>query len=260
MAEDEQHYTDDYIAFLESVWGEGYLSPGGPQEVARVLDGVDLRGRHVLDIGSGSGAITVSLMREHGAARVTGIDVEPDACAAARRRVEDAGLGGEISIEQVQPGQLPFDDGSFDVVFSKDSVIHIPDKRALAGEAYRVLGPGGRLAFSDWLISHDGEPSPEMQHYVELEGLDFAMGSPPRYEAALRDAGFEDIELVNRNPWYRGVARDELGFLDGPKRPELEAAHGGELIQSMVDTWKAMIVVLDTGEHCPHHLRARRPH
>lgn len=260
MSGDDPHYGDEMIAFLESMWGEGYLSPGGPEEVARVITGIDLTGCHVLDIGSGSGAITVSLVRDHGAARAVGIDVEPGVCAAARRRVEAAGLGNEISIQQVEPGPFPFDDGSFDVVFSKDAVIHIPDKAFLSREAFRVLRPGGWFAVSDWLISHDGEPSPEMQRYIELEDLGFAMGSPRSYEEALAAAGFVDIALVNRNPWYAEVAKDELALLEGPRRGDLEARHGVELIQSMIETWQAMIVVLDSGEHCPHHLRARLPH
>lgn len=259
MSDDELHYGEEMIAFLESMWGEGYLSPGGPEEVARVLDGVDLSGARVLDIGSGSGAVTVSLVRDHGAASAVGIDVEHEVCSTARRRVDAAGLGAKITIEQVEPGPFPFDECSFDVVFSKDAVIHIPDKAFLAGESFRVLRPGGWLAVSDWLISHDGEPTPEMQRYIELEDLDFAMGSPSRYTAALAAAGFVDIDLVNRNPWYAEVAKDELAMLAGARRGELEAKHGAELIATMVDTWEAMVVVLDSGEHCPHHLRARRP-
>lgn len=235
------------------------MSPGGPEEVARVLHDIDLTGRKVLDVGSGSGAITVSLVRDHGAARAIGIDVEPEVCAAARRRVAAAGLSDQISIEQVEPGPFPFDDGTFDIVFSKDAVIHIPDKAFLAGESFRVLRPGGWLAVSDWLISHDGEPTPEMQRYIELEDLDFAMGSPGRYADALAAAGFGDIDLVNRNPWYAEVAKDELALLAGPQRGEMETKHGAELIATMIQTWQAMIVVLDSGEHCPHHLRARRP-
>src|SRR5690606_11951053 len=69
---DDLNYDDRDTAFLEALWGEGYLSPGGAEEVARVLDGVDLAGKAVLDIGCGTGAITLSLARDHGAAHVTG--------------------------------------------------------------------------------------------------------------------------------------------------------------------------------------------
>ena len=58
------------------MWGEGFLSPGGPAEVVRILQGVDLSDQGVLDIGSGLGGIDILLATTHGAASVTGIDVE----------------------------------------------------------------------------------------------------------------------------------------------------------------------------------------
>ena len=67
------------------------------------------------------------------------------------------------------------------------------------------------------------------------------------------------VRLTNRNAWYRGQAREELARLEGPERPDFEAILGHDEIARQIRTWRAMIVVLDTGEHCPHHLRARKP-
>lgn len=259
MSQADELYDDRHIAFLERLWGEGYLSPGGPEEVARVLDGLDLTGATVVDIGCGSGGVTATLARDHGAAKVIGLDVEASACAAARQLAERWGVGDRVEIRQVAPGPLPLEDGSVDLVFSKDSIVHIADKHALAREAFRVLRSDGWFAASDWLISHDGEPSPEMAAYIAAEDLDFRMASPDRYRDALVTAGFEDIRLVNRNPWYREQAKAELARLQGPERPEFEAMLSAGEIEDQLKTWRAMIAVLETGEHCPHHLRGRRP-
>lgn len=256
---EEDLYDQYHIDFLENLWGEGFLSPGGPEEVSRVLTGVDLGGKHVLDIGCGSGAIAVILVRDHGAGHVTGIDVEDPVCAAARARIAGAGLEDRITITKVSPGPFPFPDASVDVVFSKDSIIHIPDKDAMAAEAFRVLKPGGQFAASDWLTSHDGEPSPEMAHYIKMEALDFQMASPGRYREAMEGAGFADVELVNRNPWYAEVSAAELAELTGPNRAGWEARHGTELIAEQIAIWTAMQPVMASGEHCPHHIRARKP-
>lgn len=255
----EPHYDKSVIAFLGELWGEGYLSPGGPAEVARILDGVDVNGKTVLDIGSGSGGITVDLVRRHGAGKVIGIDVEADVCRAARARAEQAGLADRIEIREVTPGPFPLPDESLDIVFSKDSIVHIPDKEWLAREAFRVLRPGGWFVASDWLISHDGPPSPEMAHYIKCEDLDFAMASPTRYRKALEVAGFTDIILLNRNPWYREQARAELARLTGPDRGRFEALIGVEAVEAQIRTWMAMVPVVESGEHCPHHFRGRKP-
>lgn len=254
-----EHYDPAAVAFLGALWGEGYLSPGGFAEVVRILEGIEVAGRTVLDIGSGSGGIAVDLVRRLGAGRVIGIDVEAGVCAEARQRVEAAGLGERIEIRQVAPGPLPLPDASVDIVFSKDSIVHIPDKEALAHDAFRVLRPGGWFAASDWLISHDGEPSPEMAHYIRCEDLDFAMASPARYRRALEAAGFTDIRLVNRNPWYREEARAELARMTGSGRPEFERLLGTEAVARQIKTWTAMIPVLESGEHCPYQFRGRKP-
>ena len=256
---DDVTYHQGLIAFLGELWGDGYMSPGGPEEVARVLEGIDLVGKTVLDIGCGSGGITVDLVRRHGAGRVIGIDIEAEVCATSRKRVEAAGLGDRIEIRQVEPGPFPLDDASLEIVFSKDSIIHVPDKEWLASEAFRVLRPGGWFVASDWLISHDGEPSPEMAHYIEAEDLGFAMASPERYRKALGAAGFTDVTLVNRNLWYRDQARAELARLTGPGQASFVEIVGAEALAREITTWKTMLPVVDSGEHCPHHFRGRKP-
>ncbi len=137
--------------------------------------------------------------------------------------------------------------------------MHIPDKEFLARDVFRVLRPGGWFVASDWLIAHDHEPSSAMAAYIAAEDLGFGMASPDRYRAALASAGFEQIELVNRNEWYREVACDELQRLTGTERRRFEHAIGADALAKQIATWTAMVPVLETGEHCPHHIRARRP-
>ena len=253
------HYPPRLIAMLEAIWGQGFLSPGGRDEVARVIGSHDLRGASVLDIGCGAGGIDVALVQAHGAGFVTGIDVEDPVIDHARGLVRDAGLTARIGLAKVAPGPLPFPPGTFDVVFSKDSIIHIPDKAALMAEVFRVLRPGGWFLASDWLIGHDGTSSPEMAAYIAAEGLDFGMASPARYRAAMAGAGFEAVETISRNAWYRDTARAELARLKGAVGVAAADLVGADFVRHNCAIWERMIPVLDTGEHCPTHLRATKP-
>ncbi|MGE0500824.1 MAG: methyltransferase domain-containing protein [Rhizobiaceae bacterium] len=255
----EPEYDDTAIRFLEALWGEGYLSPGGPDEVDRVLAGLDLTAKSVLDIGCGSGGITLHIVSAHGAGHVTGFDVEEPVIEAARRRAASRGLSDRAGFVQAPPGKLPFADSFFDVVFSKDALLHVPDKDALFADIFRLLKPGGVFAASDWLIGHDGEPSADMKAYVEAEGLSFSMASPDRYRLAMERAGFRDIRITDRNPWYREVARGELEKLKGPLYARASAAVGKDYVDKNIRTWEAMQKVLDSGEHRPTHLRASKP-
>jgi len=84
-------YTQPLITLLESIWGEGFLSPGGAAEIARLVQDHDFTGKSLLDIGCGAGGIDIALIQNHGAGYVTGIDVEDTVLIHARSRIDDAG-------------------------------------------------------------------------------------------------------------------------------------------------------------------------
>ena len=66
--------------------------------------------------------------------------------AYARVKIERAGLTGRIEVRKVEPGPMPLPDARVDIVFRKDSIVHIPDKEALAADAFRVLKPVAGLS------------------------------------------------------------------------------------------------------------------
>jgi len=72
-------------------------------------------------------------------------------------------------------------------------------------------------------------------------------------------AGFVDGAVESRNAWYRDVARDELARLKGPLYAAAVAAVGEAHVEKNIRTWTAMQKVLDSGEHCPTHLRGSKP-
>lgn len=253
----EDEYGDDLVALLELVWGEGFLSPGGPEAVRAIVGDRDLTDRRVLDIGCGLGGIDVLLAEEYGA-EVVGVDVEPELVRRARERVAGQGLAGRVEILQVQPGPLPFADGSFDVVFSKDSWIHVEDKRRLFSEVHRVLRPGGSLLAGDWMCGP--EPfSSDMEYFFELEGLTYHMERLDNAGRLLDAVGFTAIELEDITATYRTQAHAEYEQMRGPWLPRMEQILGEQTAAHFVENWHALTVVLDRGELRPGRLRARRP-
>jgi len=254
-----QEYDDNLMALLEAVWGEGFMSPGGVDEVDHYLNGIELTGLSVLDIGCGLGGIDVHLVKRHGAAMVTGIDVDQaliDRCDLLAQKYE---VTAQVEFICVEPGPLTFGDASFDIVTSKDSIIHIPDKKELAADVYRVLEPGGWFVASDWLAGYEGEPSQEMKEYLVVEGLDFGLASVKTYLEALQSAGFIDIEIVDRNAWYRQQARLEREQMDGILYDGLASKVGTEFLEHEIKVWDKMIIAIDQGQLRPTHLRGRKP-
>jgi SAM-dependent methyltransferase len=106
----------------------------------------DLRGREVLELGSGMGEMTTLLARS--GARVTAVDISPASVALARRRARLHGVDAAIEFVVAAGEQLPLDAERFDVVVGK-AVLHHLDARRAAPELHRVLRPAGRAAFAE---------------------------------------------------------------------------------------------------------------
>jgi phosphoethanolamine N-methyltransferase len=258
-ASEPGEYDAAMLALLQIIWGEGFLSPGGAEEVARLLEGSDIRGADVLDIGCGLGAVDEILIRSYAARSVTGIDIDPLLLALMEQRMASAGLTDRIRAQRVEPGPLPFASSSFDVVFSKDSMVQIPDKASIFAEVLRVLRPGGRFIASDWLRGGSGEYSDEMQEFFRLEGIAYNMASLDESAAIMRAAGFIEVEVRDRHEWYAPLARRELASMQGPLHGLIVREIGEERARHFIEDWRQLVVVLDRGELRPGHLKAIKP-
>jgi phosphoethanolamine N-methyltransferase len=252
-------YDAGMLALLQIIWGDGFLSPGGADEVQRLLEGSYIGDCEVLDIGCGLGAIDELLVTQYRARSVVGIDIDPSLLTDMQRRIERADLANRIRGQKVDGGPLPFAAASFDVVFSKDSMVQIPDKAAIYREVLRVLRPGGRFIASDWLRGGTGAYSPEMMEFFRLEGIAYNMVSLDESAAALRAAGFVEVRIRDRHSWYSALARRELEAMEGSLKPLIVSRIGAQRAQHFIDNWRQLALVLERGELRPGHLKAAKP-
>ena len=169
------------------------------------------------------------MIREMGVARIVAIDVEPSLLQRGTEYANHAGLVTKIEFRLVHPGPLPFASGTFDVVFSKDALIHIGDKQAMYREILRVLRRGGVFLASDWLGGENTNTAPEWKRFRELGHLDFTMATAAETHAAMTAAGFENVSTRDRNAWYAQVCRFDLDQVKGPMRDRLIGAAGEEI-------------------------------
>lgn len=209
----DAHYPPEFVTGLEMQWGAGFLSPGGPEEVATILNEVDVAGKTVLDIGCGIAGPAMVIAKDLGAAKVVGIDIETYLIEKGRQNVEAAGLEDRVSLELVEVGPLPFPDESFDIVFSKDSLIHVQDKSALYEDILRVLKPGGIFAASDWLRGEDADELDGYREWRSLAVLDFTMQTVDETRAEMEAAGLEHTRTNNRSDWYAEQVAQEVAMM-----------------------------------------------
>jgi SAM-dependent methyltransferase len=176
----------------------------------------------VLEVGCGEGEFSQLVQRRLGAT-VHAVDQSEEMVSIARTRGVDAMVG------DVQ--ELPFRDGSFDVVVANWMLYHVPDLPHALGEIHRVLRPGGRLVAATmgdgmlhelWSLVPDDGTTPHLGFSAE-NGADVLAPTFPRVElidlhgAATfpdREAVLEYIEAT----LTRGHLASELPEFDGPLR------------------------------------------
>jgi ubiquinone/menaquinone biosynthesis C-methylase UbiE len=171
---------------------------------AEIADGL-----RVLEIGCGTGNVTVRAKRTAPGSDMIALDPDPLALARAQRKVR--GLPG-IRFERGYAQQLPFADGEFDRALSSMMLHHLDDdvKTGAAAELYRVLRPGGQLHIVDiggHTTAHHGLAARWMKDNPHAAGnLGDAI---PR---VLRSAGFDCEEVGTRRhrfigqlTFYRGI-------------------------------------------------------
>ncbi len=126
-------YYDDFSRNYDDPRGGGYHRLIDDLTVS--LIGPATRGAEVLEIGCGTGLLLSRVAP--GAARAVGVDLSPGMLAHARER--------GLDVHEGRAEALPFEDASFDVVYSFKVLAHVPDLDAAFAEAARVTRPHGRL-------------------------------------------------------------------------------------------------------------------
>ncbi|MBO0893777.1 MAG: class I SAM-dependent methyltransferase, partial [Acidimicrobiales bacterium] len=109
----------------------------------------------VLDLGCGPADPTVRLARANPAVSIVGVDAGPVMLGLAGERIERAGLGGRIRLEQRRLPDPSLEERRFDAVVSNSLLHHLPDPIVLWTTAGRCVRPGGVVAVMDLLRPAD---------------------------------------------------------------------------------------------------------
>ena len=106
-------------------------------------------GARVLDVATGTGAVALELVRQHGCS-VVGIDRSAEMVAVARERIAARGLASTIELHEGRAEALPFADASFDALTVTYLLRYVDDPAATIRELARVVRPGGTLAMLEF--------------------------------------------------------------------------------------------------------------
>uniref|UniRef100_A0A915JBH6 phosphoethanolamine N-methyltransferase n=1 Tax=Romanomermis culicivorax TaxID=13658 RepID=A0A915JBH6_ROMCU len=196
-----------------------------------------------MDIGCGIGGNAFQIAKEYGS-NVVGVDLSSNmvtvACdrACLRRDTRVRFMIADIT-------KYDFPPNTFEVIYSRDAIIHIPDKKALFTKCYEWLKPGGRMLITDYHVG-EGQLTDEFKEYVK--NRQYTLLPLKMYKEAAQAAGFEKAEVTDLTQEFKGTILAEMQRANDNKQ-EFMQMFSAEKFDYLISGWKNKIRYIDSGCH-----------
>ena len=233
---DQDHYGG--LAAVEALARRALIEPGS----------------RVLDVGAGLGGPARFLAEQVGC-RVVALELNHRRAASAARLTGRVGLSGLVSVVRGDAMALPLATGRFEVCLSQEGLLHVEDKAAVLRECRRVLVPGGRLVFTDWIARPrlaDRERA-RLREWMAATTLQTVDG----YRALLGRASFTTIDAEDVTDEWRPVLRRRLQA-HRALRQETAARFGERWSRDFLELDRFFVELVEAGKLGGGRFTARR--
>jgi tocopherol O-methyltransferase len=233
-------FYDNSTGLWEDMWGDhlhhgyypldessGKRKPVSNQQaqidmIDNVLEWANVREvKNMLDVGCGLGGSSRHVADIYPDASATGITLSPYQAKRGNEISKSKGLGERVRLQVADALYQPFDDASFDLVWSLESGEHMPDKQQFVSELYRVTEKNGRVIIVTWChrVLEEGEESLREEEERLLARINEAYFLPKwcsvaRYKELFEEVGFKDIKTDDWSqevsPFWGQVIRSAL--------------------------------------------------
>ena len=167
------------------------------------------KGSRVADFCAGLGGPARYLAHRYGA-DVTGIELTPARVRGAEELTRLLGLESNVRVIQGNVMEVPLPDGCMDAVVSQEALLHVPDKGRALAEAFRILKPGGRIAFTDW-VAH--RPLSEADKELMWQGMAVSdLYDLQTYAELIKKAGFTVYSVEDLTPDWGNILKQRLAM------------------------------------------------
>ncbi|KAH9503431.1 hypothetical protein Btru_067923 [Bulinus truncatus] len=242
---DKQQYSTRGILLYEKIFGRTFVSTGGIDTTKEFVQLLNLKkGQKVLDVGGGIGGGAFYMAKTYGV-KVVSVDLSFNMTKIGLERAKEVGCGpDQVIFEIADATKREYPAEYFDVVYSRDVILHIADKLALFKRFFKCLKPGGKVLISDYCCSPD-EHSDKFRAYVKQRGYNLL--SPAAYGKVLEDAGFINVKAEDKTGQFADILKVEIARTENNKEEFIkqfdEAGYN-----YIVDGWKEKLVRVELGD------------
>lgn len=229
-------FYDRSSKLWEEVWGEhmhhGYYIPEDRTDHQQAqIDLIDevlkwanvTSATKVVDVGCGIGGSSRHIVRKYPGSTAQGITLSPYQANRGNELAKEQGVESSANFQVADALDMPFDDNSFDLVWSLESGEHMPDKEQFVNELFRVAVPGGRIIIVTWCHRdlEKSETSLTKKEIKLLKAINRAYYLPEwcsvdDYVTLLENNGATDVRREDWSyiiaPFWKAVIRSSLNL------------------------------------------------
>lgn len=257
---DNKQYSEKGLYSYEHIFGTYYVSTGGEETTAKFCKTMNLKpGQKVLDVGCGSGGSAFYMARHYGV-DVYGIDLSSNMIKVANdyRNGMEAGIRHRVQFHVSDATTMDYPEMYYDVIYSRDAILHIKDKLSLFKSFLRALKPGGKIFITDYCRGDkrgDEEYTKDFLDYVAQRG--YHLLTVPEYGRVLVEAGFGDVNPIDNSEYFLEILKMELDRYI-PKEAVIVHQFGEDEYKTIVKGWNDKIRRVTAGDQAWGLFMARR--
>jgi len=251
---DGSQYTENGILRYEKIFGRGFVSTGGRETTQECVKLLNLQpGQKVLDVGCGIGGSAFHMAKEY-QAEVYGIDLSKNMLKIGQQRAAEFGKD-RVKFEYCDITKAEFEEGSFDVIYSRDTFLHIEEKQKVFTNCLKWLKPGGQIMITDYCHG-DGALSQEFKEY--LKQRDYSLITVSAYGKIFKDAGYVDVIAKDNTERFIEVLNSELKRFETIKNDFLNEFSEADF-NAITGGWKGKVKRCTSGDHRWVFIHAKKP-
>lgn len=202
---DNRQYTRNGVLRYEKIFGSGFISTGGLETTKRFFETFDLKSNQkVLDVGCGIGGGNF-LMAEKFGVDVLGMDLSGNVIGIAWERAQKhKDLNVQFEIGDIKRQKYP--NNTFDLIYSRDTLLHIDGKEELFAKFKDWLKPGGKIFITDYCCG----PKPWSDNYAAyVASRGYNLLTVKEYGALFTKLGFSNVQAENVTDFFVEMLKAE---------------------------------------------------
>ena len=200
----------DRLALLQQVWGQGFLMPGGTDQIMTLVKPFGVNpAMSLLDLSAGLGGASRHVSATFDV-YITAMERSAEIARRGHTMSVDAGLGRKVPVSAYDPESVELRPHAFDAVYAQFLTTGVTDKERLLREVMRCLKPRGQFSFLDFTLRDAEADDPRVEKLRRLERYPVLPWRVSQYIDAMTTSGFDCRIAEDYTEVYRGRVMEGL--------------------------------------------------